>query len=150
MRSVSSPTIRSFRSADRAALVELWSEVFPEDPPRNAPESMIDNKLRVQSDLLMVADVDNRLVGAVMAGFDGTRGWIHHLAVAPRYRLKGIATALLRAAEDGLQRLGCPKVNLQVRAEDDGVVAFYRALGYSVERRVSMGKVLGTEPTDAR
>ena len=147
---MSSLDIRSFRSADRAALVQLWSEVFPEDPPRNAPESMIDNKLRVQSDLLMIAEVENRLVGAVMAGFDGTRGWIHHLAVAPQYRLKGIATALVRAAEDGLRMLGCPKVNLQVRGENDGVVAFYRAPGYSVERRVSMGKVLGSESTDAR
>lgn len=79
-------TIRSFGPGDRAALVQLWSEVFPEDPPRNAPESMIDNKLRVQSDLLLVAELDDRLVGAVMAGFDGTRGWIYHLAVAPGYR----------------------------------------------------------------
>ena len=71
------------------------------------------------------------------------------MAVAPQYRLKGVATALVNAAEDGLRLLGCPKVNLQVRAENDGVVAFYRAVGYSVEQRVSMGKVLGTEPTDA-
>ena len=145
LRSVSSLIIRSFRPTDRAALVHLWSGVFPEDPPRNAPDSMIDNKLRVQSDLLLVAELDERLVGAVMAGFDGTRGWIHHLAVAPQYRLKGVATALVNAAEDGLRLLGCPKVNLQVRAENDGVVAFYRGLGYSVEQRVSMGKVLETE-----
>ncbi len=135
-------TIRSFRSADRAALVQLWSEVFPEDPPRNAPESMIDNKLRVQPELLLIAEMEDQLAGAVMAGFDGTRGWIYHLAVAPEFRRRGIATALVRAAEEGLGRLGCPKVNLQVRAENAGVVAFYKAVGYGVEERVSMGKSL--------
>ena len=111
---------------------------------------MIDDKLLVQRELLLVAELDGALVGAVMAGFDGTRGWIYHLAVTPGRRLKGIASQLVRAAEDGLRLLGCPKVNLQVRAENEGVVAFYRALGYSVEQRVSMGKVLGAEPTDGR
>lgn len=71
---MSSPTVRSFRSADRAALVQLWSQVFPDDPPRNAPELMIDNKLLVQPELLLVAELDTDLVGAVIAGFDGTRG----------------------------------------------------------------------------
>ena len=103
---------------------------------------MIDNKLRVQPELLFVADVDTRLVGAVMAGFDGTRGWLHHLAVAPEYRLQGIATALVRAAEEGLVGLGCPKVNLQVRAHNVGVAEFYSSLGYRSEELVSMGKML--------
>ena len=134
--------MRSFEASDRERLIALWAQVFPDDPPRNAPESMIDNKLRVQPELLFVAEVETRLVGAVMAGFDGTRGWLHHLAVAPEYRLQGIATALVRAAEEGLVGLGCPKVNLQVRAENAGVVEFYLALGYRSEERVSMGKLL--------
>jgi ribosomal protein S18 acetylase RimI-like enzyme len=49
---------------------------------------------------------------------------------------------LMRAAEAGLRELGCPKVNLQVRATNDQVVAFYRSLGYSVEERISMGRRL--------
>ena len=134
--------MRSFEASDRERLIALWARVFPDDPPRNAPESMIDNKLRVQPELLFVAEVETRLVGAVMAGFDGTRGWLHHLAVAPEYRLQGFATALVRAAEEGLVGLGCPKVNLQVRAENAGVVEFYLALGYRSEERGSMWKLL--------
>jgi ribosomal protein S18 acetylase RimI-like enzyme len=103
---------------------------------------MIEQKQRVQPELLLVGVVGDLLVGAVMAGFDGTRGWIHHLAVDPGYRRMGIGRELVEAAERGLHALGCPKVNLQVRAENAGVVAFYERLGYTAEERVSMGKLL--------
>ena len=144
------PAIRSFRQSDRSQLEALWARVFPDDPPRNAPARMIDNKQKVQPELLLVAEQvetqepanASRLVGAVMAGFDGTRGWIHHLAVLPEHRRQGIATALVRAAEVGLRELGCPKVNLQIRASNAEVQAFYRSLGYEAEDRISMGKLL--------
>jgi len=139
-------TIRPFEPADRAALEELWSRVFADDPPRNAPSLLIDSKLKVQPELLLVGLVDATLVGAVVAGFDGVRGWLYHLAVSPAWRRRGFATALVRAAEHELLRLGCPKVNLQVRAENAAVVAFYRRLGYESEERVSMGRRLGDQP----
>ncbi len=135
-------SVRTYRPADREPLISLWSQVFPDDPPRNAPELMIENKLLVQPELLLIAEAEGQLVGAVMAGFDGTRGWIHHLAVSPAHRLQGVGAALIQAAEEGLRQIGCPKVNLQVRAENEGVVRFYRAVGYAVEQRVSLGKVL--------
>jgi ribosomal protein S18 acetylase RimI-like enzyme len=137
------PQIRRFEERDRAALIALWHRVFPDDPPRNAPEGLIDRKLTVQPELLLVAIAGERLAGAVMAGFDGVRGWIHHLAVSPDERRRGLGTRLVRAAEEGLRRLGCPKVNLQVRATNAAVVAFYRRLGYDVEERIQMGRVLG-------
>lgn len=134
--------IRPFEQDDRQALEALWARVFADDPPWNAPGAMIDAKLQVQPELLLVGLVDADLVGAVMAGFDGVRGWIHHLAVAPEMRRRGIATQLVRAAEEGLREIGCAKVNLQVRATNAEVVAFYRSLGYDIEERVSMGRRL--------
>lgn len=135
-------SIRSFQEADRDQVEQLWARVFPDDPPWNAPGVLIDNKLRVQRELFLVAVSNDAVVGALMAGFDGVRGWIHHLAVSPDHRRRGIATALVRAAEERLGALGCPKVNLQVRATNTDVVAFYRRLGYGVEERVSMGRRL--------
>jgi ribosomal protein S18 acetylase RimI-like enzyme len=135
-------TIRSFRPTDRPALEQLWGRVFTDDPPWNAPGVMIETKLKVQPELLLVGVLDEALIGAVMAGFDGVRGWIYHLAVAPEVRRRGIATLLVRAAESGLRKLGCTKVNLQVRATNGEVVAFYRHLGYAIEERVSMGRRL--------
>ena len=142
--SIPSVTIRPFQAADGPALEQLWGRVFADDPPWNAPAVMIENKLRVQPELLLVGVLDEVLVGAVMAGFDGVRGWIYHLAVAPEARRRGIATRLVRAAESGLRKLGCAKVNLQVRATNADVVAFYRTLGYAIEERVSMGRRLET------
>jgi ribosomal protein S18 acetylase RimI-like enzyme len=135
-------TVRSFCAADRAALTSLWREVFPNDPPRSAPERMIDGALEVRPETLLVAELEDALVGAVIAGFDGVRGWIYHLAVAPAHRRRGVATALMRAAEAALRTLGCAKINLQVRAANTEVVAFYRQLGYEVEERISMGRTL--------
>jgi hypothetical protein len=85
---------------------------------------------------------EGKVVATVLAGFDGVRGWIHHLAVVPSLGHRGIATQMIREAESGLAKLGCPKVNLQVRPANADVVAFYRSLGYQVEERVSMGKRL--------
>ncbi|MEX0938487.1 MAG: GNAT family acetyltransferase [Pirellulales bacterium] len=135
-------TVRPIQESDRAALIDLWSRVFADDPPWNAAERMIDRKLRVQPELLLVAHVQGRLAGAVIAGYDGVRGWLYHLAVSPELRRRGIATALVRAAEQRLRELGCEKINLQVRETNREVVAFYRSLGYEVEPRVSMGRRL--------
>ena len=136
------PSIRTFRDADTAAVAALWTRVFPDDPPWNAPAALIATKRRVQAELFLVAEVDGEVVGAVMAGFDGVRGWIHHLAVAPEQRRCGIASQLVRAVEVGLRVRGCSKVNLQIRAANRHVAAFYGSLGYAIEERISMGRRL--------
>jgi hypothetical protein len=82
------------------------------------------------------------VAGAVIAGYDGVRGWIYHLAVPAEKRRLGIATALMREAEARLSELGCSKVNVQVRAANAPIVGFYTALGYIVEDRLSLGKPL--------
>jgi ribosomal protein S18 acetylase RimI-like enzyme len=103
---------------------------------------MISRKLTVQPELFLIAAIGERVAGTVMAGFDGVRGWIHHLAVNDSFRRQGIASSLVRAVEKGLQSAGCPKVNLQVRATNSEVIAFYRSLGYEIEDRASLGKLL--------
>jgi ribosomal protein S18 acetylase RimI-like enzyme len=135
--------VRPYETKDQAGVVALWSDVFRDDPPWNEPASMIRRKLTVQPELFLVAVVDDQVVGTVMAGFDGVRGWIHHLAVQGPHRRQGIATLLMSAAERGLEAAGCPKVNLQVRATNTEVIAFYRSLGYELEERASLSKRLG-------
>jgi ribosomal protein S18 acetylase RimI-like enzyme len=134
--------IRSYAEADRAAVVELWREVFAGDPLLNEPEAMIRRKLAVQPELFLVGEVAGKIIATVVAGYDGVRGWIHHLAVARSLRRSGIATQLMREAESALAKLGCPKINLQLRPANAEVISFYRSLGYEIEERVSMGKRL--------
>lgn len=134
--------IRAYQPDDKAGVVALWEEVFPGEADRNRPEDVIARKLKVQPDLFFVALHDDRVAGTVIAGFDGVRGWIHKLAVHPDFRRQGLASMLMQQAEHGLKAIGCPKINLQVRASNTGVVAFYKSLGFDVEDRASLGKAL--------
>lgn len=140
--SIADLQVRRFELADEVAVVALFRDVFRDDPPWNEPRTMIRRKLRVQPELFLVAEIEARVVGTVLAGFDGVRGWIHHLCVEPTLQRRGVGRALVRAAEVGLAALDCPKVNLQVRATNTTVIAFYEAIGYSVEARASLGKRL--------
>ncbi len=134
--------VRPYVESDEAAVAALWREVFPGAPSWNHPETDIRRKLAVQREMFLVAALGSEVVGTAMAGYDGHRGWVYYVAVSPRHRRQGIGTALMRNVEQGLASLGCPKLNLQVRASNREVVAFYQKLGYKVEERVSMGKRL--------
>jgi hypothetical protein len=134
--------IRPYIESDQQAVVALWREVFAYTEPRNDPAAVIQHKLAVQRDLFFVAVVEGEVAGTVMGGYDGHRGWIYSLAVLPRFRRTGIGTALVRHVEKALLDRDCPKINLQVMPTNSEVVAFYKKLGYNVEERISMGKVL--------
>jgi ribosomal protein S18 acetylase RimI-like enzyme len=135
--------IRHFHEADTADVVALWTEIFAYTAPHNNPAAVIKQKLVVQRELFFVAIDAHAVVGTVMGGYDGHRGWIYSLAVSPAARRRGIGTALMRHLEQELSSRGCPKVNLQVFVSNSEEVEFYKKLGYEVEERVSMGKLLG-------
>jgi ribosomal protein S18 acetylase RimI-like enzyme len=132
--------IRPYTSADEPAVVSLWREVFSDDPPHHDPVASIGLKTAIQGELFFVATRGGEVVGTIMAGFDGHRGWIYRVAVNPQHQRQGIGTALVRHAEAALVARGAPKINLQIRATNGQVVAFYEQLGYVVEERISMGK----------
>ena len=134
--------IRAYVESDEAQVIQLWRAVFPDNPSWNVPKADIDRKLAVQRELFLVGDLDGEIVGTVMAGFDGHRGWVHLVAVSPKHRQQGFGRAMMIEAEKKLRDIGCTKINLQVRATNQGVIAFYESLGYAVEERVSMGKRL--------
>ena len=108
----------------------------------NRPEEDIRRKLDVQRDLFLVAEYEGQIIGTAMAGYDGHRGWVYYLAVAPDQRRQGVGSALMGEVERRLAQAGCHKLNLQVRVTNEAVVSFYQGLGYEVEERISMGKRL--------
>jgi ribosomal protein S18 acetylase RimI-like enzyme len=132
--------IRPYHTSDEAAVVALWREVFADDPPHHDPAASIQLKMAVQPELFFVALREGELVGTVMAGFDGHRGWIYRVAVSQEHQRQGIGTALVRRAESELIARGAPKINLQIRATNSQVLGFYQHLGYIAEERISMGK----------
>ena len=134
--------IRPFQESDEQDVAELWREIFVDESAYNVPEQDIWRKLKVQRELFLVATLDERVVGTTMAGYDGHRGWLYYVAVSPQYRRRGIGKTLMTRVENELRAMGCPKINLQVRAWNIGTVAFYKKLGYQIEERVSLGKRL--------
>lgn len=130
--------VRKFQDKDRESLIALWRQVFPDDPPHNDPAQVLAAKLQVD-DLIFVAEVDDQITGACMAGYDGHRGWLYAVAVSPGHRRTGTGTLLVTAALAELKTLGCIKVNLQIRSTNTAVAAFYKALGFAPEDRLSMG-----------
>jgi ribosomal protein S18 acetylase RimI-like enzyme len=122
------------------AVAALWERVFPDDPGHNRAAVAVPEKMRVQPELFLVALESERVVGTVMAGYDGHRGWLYSVAVDTDGQRSGVGTALVREAEARLCALGCRKINLQIREGNEAVTAFYARLGYAVEPRVSMGK----------
>jgi len=133
--------IRAFRAADERAVVALWHECGL-TRPWNDPHKDIARKLSEQSELFLVGTVGDEVVASAMAGFDGHRGWVYYLAVAERHRKRSFGRALMQEAERLLMERGCPKLNLQVRSTNPGVVEFYRKLGYVQDETVSLGKRL--------
>ena len=132
--------IRPYQDDDRDEVTSLWRQTFPGEP-HNEPNAVIDAKLAVDR-LLFVARDQGKIIGTSMAGYDGHRGWLYSVAVDPDRQRQGIGRQLVDYAVDVLKTKGCVKINLQVRASNAGVVAFYEALGFVVEDRISMGKLL--------
>lgn len=134
--------IRPFRETDESAVLALWNEAFPNDPPWNEPHAVLRRKLGVQRELFLVGERDGVVIATLLGGFDGFRGWLNHLAVAAAQRRHGHGRAMVTEAERLLRERGCPKINVQIRATNDVSVRFCQALGYAIEDRISLGKPL--------
>jgi ribosomal protein S18 acetylase RimI-like enzyme len=118
------PTITEYRNEHFAGVEALWREAFPNDAPWNKASIAIAEKIRFQPDLMLVAVEGLLVVGSVMAGYEGHRGWISRIAVLRAHRHKRIGQALLLEAEKRLAALRCIKINLQVLETNSAVVRF--------------------------
>lgn len=133
--------IRPFEARDGEAVVALW-HACGLVVPWNDPVKDIERKLRVQGEMFLVGSLGGGLVATVMAGYEGHRGWINYLAVAPEQRRQGLGRRMMEAAQARLYAMGCPKINLQIRKSNRSATRFYRSLGYVEDETISMGKRL--------
>ncbi len=133
--------IRMFRPSDEQAVIRLWEGCGLTRPWNDARQD-IARKLTEQPELFLVALCGDVVVGTAMAGFDGHRGWVYYLAVAPEHRQRSYGRQLMREVERRLLERGCPKLNLQVRAANPEALEFYRRLGYDQDEVVSLGRRL--------
>ena len=133
--------VRPFQHTDTEAVVELWQQCGLTRPWNN-PYEDIALKMAFQPELFFVGTLDGRVVAAVMAGYEGHRGWIQYLGVSPDHQRQGFGSQIIMTAEKALRELGCVKINLQVRETNRAVIAFYEQLGFSNDHVLSLGKRL--------
>lgn len=133
--------IRPYRDADESAVIGLW-QACGLTRPWNPPEADIALLRGSGHGEILVAMQEGGVVGSVMVGHDGHRGWIYYLAVVPSCQRGGVGSRLTRAAEAWLHERGIRKVELMIRNTNTEVTAFYARLGYSEEPVTVMSRWL--------
>ena len=133
--------IRQYRADDKREVIDLWT-VCGLIAPQNNPKRDIQRKLQVNPEWFLGGEFGGKIIATCMAGYEGHRGWINYLAVAPRHQRQGFAAQIMQEAERILCEVGCPKINLQIRTTNTSVIEFYKTIGYDVDDVVSMGKRL--------
>ncbi len=133
--------IRQFTIDDKDAVIQLWRDCKL-IVPWNDPEKDIQRKLQVGIELFLLGECEDNLVASVMGGYDGHRGYVNYLGVAPKYRHKGFAQQMMVEIETMLKAKGCPKINLMVRNSNVSVIEYYQSLGYKLDQSVILGKRL--------
>ncbi|WP_353217257.1 GNAT family acetyltransferase [Sandarakinorhabdus sp.] len=113
------------------AAIALWAAAGL-TRPWNDPLADAHRALAGPASTILACHAGGRLVGTVMVGHDGHRGWVYYLAVADDCRRAGHGRALMAAALDWLRAAGMPRLNLMVRTGNDAVLGFYEALGFRV------------------
>lgn len=133
--------IRSYHESDYGDVVHLW-KACGLVVPWNDPLRDIERKLTIQPDLFLIGVLNDKIIATAMVGYEGHRGWVNYLAVRPKIQRQGIATQMMKEAERLLLELGCPKLQVQVRTTNSGVIEFYKKLEYRIDDVVNIGKRL--------
>ena len=123
--------LRAMQADDYPALLQLWQQsdgLVLRDA--DSPEAIAAYLAR-NPGLSFIALSQSQLIGSLLAGTDGRRGYLQHLTVSPSHRGQGIGKALLQAATSALHAIGIDKTHLLVLADNEPALAFYRHLGWT-------------------
>lgn len=122
--------IRQARLDDLARVVDLWSR---EGGPTSVASGLEDVRqlLTHDAEALLLAFVDDSLMGSLIVGWDGWRCHVYRLVVEPKARRAGIASALLAEARARAVRLGAPKIDATVAINNESAIAFWKSHGFA-------------------
>ena len=138
-----------YRTEYRDAVIELW-RTCNLVVPQNDPVEDIEKKMRFQPNLFLLGLLDGKVIGSIMVGYEGHRGWINYLAITPEDQRRGYGRKLVQKAIDELKKMGCQKVNLQIRRSNVKVIDFYKHIGFKEDDVVSLGMRLAARQRTLR
>jgi putative acetyltransferase len=133
--------IRLFRLEDYDAAIILWRRTEGVGLNESDTRPAIAAHLRRNPRLSFVAEKDGRIIGAVLCGHDGRRGYLHHLSVARRYRQRGIGRRLVCACFAGLRKAGIPKCNIFIYANNAAGMKFWKHTGWSLRTELRLMQI---------
>jgi ribosomal protein S18 acetylase RimI-like enzyme len=127
-----------YSSKYQKAVIDLWKKCDL-IVPQNDPVEDIQKKLEFQPQLFLIALLDGQLIGSVMVGYEGHRGWLNYLAILPNYQKQGYGKKLVFKAIDELKKFGCLKVNVQIRKNNPSAIEFYKHVGFKDDNVIGLG-----------
>lgn len=127
--------------SERGDVIALWEDAGL-TRPWNDPGSDFDKAVSNPTSSILVAYIDDVLVGAVMVGYDGHRGWLYYLATNMQNRGADVGRTLIAAAENRLSNHGCKRIRLMVRDDNVSARGFYNAIGYERQDVIVLGRTL--------
>jgi ribosomal protein S18 acetylase RimI-like enzyme len=128
-------------AADANDVIALWGACGL-TRPWNDPAADFARAIAGPASAILLLREGDALVASVMLGFDGHRGWVYYLAVAPERRRAGLGRTMMDAAEAWLRARGAPKIQLMVREDNEAALGFYEALGLERQKVVTLGRFL--------
>jgi ribosomal protein S18 acetylase RimI-like enzyme len=92
----------------------------------------LERVLQRNPDLFLIGKIHKKIVGVVIGGFDGRRGYVHHLAVDPDYQKKGYGKMIMDELIEKFRNIGVHKIHLFIEKYNQDVIEFYRNLGWEI------------------
>ena len=127
--------IRRMTSSDIPAVRHIWSEVgFDLTQSDSSPE--VTRMLKHNPEFCYILELplakETHIIGTVLGGFDGRRGWVHHLAILPEYRKKGYGKQLMTHLMQAFTKHGVVKFKLEITGDKPHLISFYLSLGWDL------------------
>lgn len=129
--------IRKMKIEDYEELIELWerAELNYKQCGRDSKEHIL-KELNANPDLFLVAEQDEKIIGSVLATYDGRKGWLNRVAVDPEFRGKGLGKKLCLKAENVLRKRGCIIFAMGIHESNKISKAMAKSLGYEERKDI--------------
>jgi len=128
--------IEQIHEDELKTLYKLWKEAGLKIKKYDEEKYQMEKAVMYNIDTCFVALINKRIIGSVMGGFMGDKGWISRLAVLPSWQKKGIGSKLLKTVIDRLKQKGAISINLSIAKSNEDVIEFYKKHGFKVRESI--------------